>query len=147
MLVEGVVRLPFATPESTVRQQLVRLANTVFRTYPALKGTLFETFNWVTETELATDIVGYRVVYGLDYLDFESDRSRTVQERLTVTCPGDVANFSSVSRDEAALAFALERTYDEGSNVRVNHVVNRLLVIRGLVSDSQAGEQGRIVSL
>ncbi len=152
MLVEGVVRLPFDSGPALVRRELQDLATKVFQLFPTLDAWLFETYNWVTETNI-TDLdeekpkKGYRVVYGLDYFDFETDRTRIVREKIPVRCPGDALNFDVSPHDANTLAIALERQYDEGSDVRVNHVINRVLVIRGLQSDLANIAHGRLVSL
>ncbi len=147
VLVEGVVRLPFATRRAKARSHLLTLAQQVFRLYPGLEGSLFETYNWVTETDLANGLTGYRVVYGLDYFDFETDRSRVLQPPLAVRSAEEAGRFELGELDQSTLSLALERTYDEGSDVRVNHVINRILVIRGVYDDGEHEGRGRIVSL
>ncbi len=153
VLVEGVVRLPFDSGPALVRRELQDLAGKVFRIFPTLDAWLFETYNWVTETNL-TELdedekpkKGYRVVYGLDYFDFESDRTRVVREKIPVRCPGDALSFDVSPHDAITLATALERQYDDGSDVRVHHVINRVLVIRGLQGDFADFARGKLVSL
>ncbi len=84
--------------------------------YPGLEGSLFETYNWVTETDLANRSMGYRVMYGLDYFDFKSDRSRVLQPPLAVRSAEEADRFELGELDQSALSLALERTYDEGSS-------------------------------
>lgn len=132
VLVEAVLRLPFSWPVSKTRKLLMFVAGEVFRTFPGLEATLFETFNYVTETDITEEITGYRLVYGIDYRDFETDSSRKVQDSVDVSSAGDVSHFDLRAHEPASLALALERQYPEASNVRVESVVNRVLVIRGL---------------
>lgn len=145
------VRLPFATRRAKARSHLVSLAHQVFGLYPGLEASVYETFNWVTEADFAGTGLdkdkGFRVVYGQDYFDFETDRSRVLQPRLLARSAEEAARFEVGELDHSSLCLALERSYPEGSNVRVNHVINRIIVIRGLYDDGGHEGRGRIVAL
>ncbi len=81
-------------------------------------------------------------MYGFDYLYFETDRTRIVRDKIPVRCAGDALDFDVSRHDASTLAIALERQYDEASDVRVHHVVNR-----GLFGGLAEIARGSLVSL
>lgn len=145
ILVEATLRVPFELSAEEIRPLLSKLGTRIFHLYPGLSGNLFETFNYVTVSK-GSD---YRMVYGLDYFDFTHDRSKVLQEKVAVSCPADVTRFDVRELEQSSLSLALERTYDEGSDVSVVRMVNRVLVIRGVYENHEEGgsSRGRIEPL
>ena len=146
-IAEATLRTKFNLSPSRISDLLLQLASEFFALLPGpCEVYLNECFNIVTSSPDENGKVGFRVVYGAQYGDewhqedhFKDGRfAGPIEDPIFLKNASDVSRYTHKGISEEKLCALLERNFPEGSSVCVEHVVNRVFVMRGYIRGEEA---------